>query len=274
MPPDIAPVRVMDLFLPTAAVIGLLTGRFYAWMVHCYVAEVPFRSLPFTCPSCGVGQTWSCLFSFVISFAGTCRCAACGKVASPRRPWVAAVSTVLSMLLAWRFGPGEAYFVYMLFGGVLIVASFIDAELYLLPDVLTLGGTVAVPFAVVWGVGLSWQQSLTGIVVGAGLFWLARRGFWMLRGIEGMGLGDVKLAGLLGGLCGVGGLAHVVFFGGLAALVAAGAGWGGNTRGKPLAARRVPFGPFLCLGALVHVLFGFELDVLERYLRAYRFLGS
>jgi prepilin signal peptidase PulO-like enzyme (type II secretory pathway) len=91
----------------------------------------------------------------------------------------------------------------LLFIAALALLALADSEDGLLPDAVTLGGTVA-GLAAAWG-GLAWvdlSASLAGAVACGGIFLgLAVLAGWRL-GRDALGFGDVKLAALLGAWCG------------------------------------------------------------------------
>jgi leader peptidase (prepilin peptidase)/N-methyltransferase len=99
-------------------------------------------------------------------------------------------------------------------------------------------------------------DSLTGVLVGGGVLFAIAKGYELLRKREGMGLGDVKLLGMIGAFCGIEG---VVF-----TLVSASCI--GTVVGIPLTLIKgegtkyaLPFGPFLSLGALLYMIAGQDL---------------
>ena len=49
---------------------------------------------------------------------------------------------------------------------------------------------------------LSVVDALLGAVVGSGLLWIVGEGYFRMRGKEGMGLGDVKMMGMVGAFSG------------------------------------------------------------------------
>lgn len=249
-------------FTPLAAALGLALGGPYAWLVRRYVAGAPAWHLGPACPACGAGQGPGAALPLVASVLRRGRCRVCGARLGPAVPWLELGSALLAALLAWRLGPGLPFAIHMAFGGALLVAAGIDAEVCLLPDAVTLGGAALAPPAAVYGLGLTWGQSLGGALAGAGLFWAVRRGFFLAHGTEGMGLGDVKLAGLLGGLCGLAALPGITVIGAGAALAAGALGAALRPGNGAQGPQRIPFGPFLCLGALAHVLWGPELATL------------
>ena len=254
------PETSIPLFPLLAALVGLVLGSFYTACVHRYIHEMslvhPARSL---CPGCGHALSWwenVPLLSYAL-LRGRCR--HCGMAISARYPAMELLSGVFAVLLAWRFGPSAQWAVYMAFTGIFLVASFIDLELYILPDRLTIGGTLlALVCAVAFlGEGPLWQRvqwTFLGLLAGGGFFWLLQQFYRIVRRVEGVGTGDVKLMCLIGALVGPAGLPLAVTAAAVSALVAS-VFWllAPGARGMHT---RVPFGPFLCLGALVQVLWG------------------
>ena len=100
---------------------------------------------------------------------------------------------------------------------------------------------------------LSIVDALLGALVGSGLLWIVGEGYFRLRGKEGMGLGDVKMMGMVGAFLGVKRTLLTVLFGSLL----------GSVIGIVivLATRKdrdyeLPFGAFLGAGAMLVVFFG------------------
>ena len=104
--------------------------------------------------------------------------------------------------------------------------------------------------AAIFALGMDWTDALLGGLVGGGTFLAVLLVFKRLRGVDGMGFGDVKLMLMLGVLCGPLGLPLITLVAGVSALAA-----------FLLIAclMPIPFGPFLSLGAFVHILAGQEI---------------
>jgi leader peptidase (prepilin peptidase) / N-methyltransferase len=141
-------------------------------------------------------------------------------------------------LYFWVFGAVLA--------GALVVASIVDIRERRLPDVLTLS-------LVAMGLGVTALTSPSQLVVhvfasaAAYVFvWLTATVFRVLRGYDGLGMGDAKLLAAVGAWLGPLYLAPVVMLGAALALVAVlvlGA------TGRPMTLRTaLPFGPFLSVG--------------------------
>ena len=184
------------------------------------------------------------------------RCRDCGEPISPRYPLVELGTAALFGLVAWRFGYAWEVLPFLWLAGTAVALALIDLDHKRLPDVIVL------PAYVVGGLALS-AISLAGGDVGslgrAALSAVGCFAFYFILLVAqpgGMGFGDVKLAGALGlylGWLGWGALVVGVFsaflLGGLFAL--------GLLVGRRAGRKtRVPFGPWMLLGAAVGVAVG------------------
>lgn len=262
--------------LPLAFVtlLGALIGSFLNVVIHRVPAEESVVSPGSRCPSCGAGirfydnvpvLSWAVLRG---------RCRACRAPISARYPAVELLTAALFGLTFWfRSGLTLSLPFDLAFVAAIVALVFIDAEHMLLPNVITYPGLalalvarVAVPnlYGVeslargplaVWP---DWAVSLAGAALGAlvggGFLWLAGWLWERLRGVEAMGLGDVKMMFMVGAYLGWPLTVLTLFVGVL----------GGSLAGVALMARSgrrdtqmlLPFGIFLGLGALVSLLLG------------------
>jgi leader peptidase (prepilin peptidase) / N-methyltransferase len=183
------------------------------------------------------------------------RCRACGERIALRYLAVELATGVLVAGSFLHFGFSARAFIAAFFVSILVVLSAIDFEHRILPDVIVLPATAIVLAA---QVVLFPDRAVEWVVaaLGASLFLFLA----LLAYPKGMGMGDVKLALLLGAALGKTVLVCLMA-GMLAALVP----------GVVLIARHgaagrkvaIPFGPFLAFGAVVAVFWG------ERLLAAY-----
>ena len=163
----------------------------------------------------------------------------------PRRQQLAVVcvSAVLVVSSFVRFGATGHALVGAILAPVLVLLTAIDLDRRLLPDVIVLP-TLAV--VLILQIAFYPDHTLEWVLaaVGAALFFFIP----MLVYPAGMGMGDVKLAALLGAALGKSVAAAIgvgLLAGGVFALVV--------LAREGLGARRkaIPFGPFLALGALL-----------------------
>jgi leader peptidase (prepilin peptidase) / N-methyltransferase len=134
----------------------------------------------------------------------------------------------------------------------------IDIKLMIIPDVISLPMVLASPLVVYLHPDLTWQSSLLGVLLGAGLLYGIAWLYYLVRGEAGMGMGDVKLLGVVGGWLGYEAILPTIFLG---SLLGSAIGIllviGSKQRSLRSA---VPFGPFLALGAVIYFFFGQKLQ--------------
>lgn len=216
---------------------------------HCRVCSTPRRpwdNLPL------LGHLW---------LGGRCR--ACRERISLRYPGVEFTSGALYVLLWLKLGWSLACVVSALLSSTLLVVALIDLEHQIIPNRITYPGMVA-------GLGLSaWALPMTpllGSSLLAALLGLLGGGTFLfvvaLLSKGGMGGGDIKLSAMIGAFLGWRGALVTIL---VAALTGALVGLALLLLGKQGRKDKVPFGPFLALGAMVFMLCGE--DVIAWYIR-------
>ena len=96
-------------------------------------------------------------------------------------------------------------------------------------------------------------DGLLGAIAGAGLLWLVGEGYFRLRGREGMGMGDVKMMGMVGIFLGVKRTLLTVLFGSLLGSVI---GVAVIFATRKRSDYELPFGAFLAAGAMLVIYLG------------------
>ena len=265
-----------------AGIFGAMIGSFLNVVIHRVPREESIVFPNSRCPNC------SAVIAFydnipVLSYlllGGKCR--GCKKGISPRYPAVELLTGSLFVAVAWHDGFSYALPFDLIFAAALLALVFIDAEHMILPNVITYPGIV---FAVIARLALPyltgslhfddlpslthgvlanspvWISSLVGAflgaLVGGGSLWLMGWTWEKLRGVEAMGLGDVKMMFMVGAYLGWRLTILTIFVGVLS----------GSIIGVLLMARQrkkdmqmlLPFGVFLGLGAIGAFLFGAHL---------------
>lgn len=192
------------------------------------------------------------------------RCRSCREKISPRYFVVELLMAGLSVALFDRFGFGFVYFTSFSLVAALIVISFIDLDVRIVPDVISLPGIIVglvlsvVGYFVVGesSVVPSPLSSVIGIITGGGFLLATAWIYEKITGVEGMGGGDIKLLAMIGAFLGWPSVPVTLFF---ASLVGSVVGIGCmllTGAGRRLA---LPFAPFLCSGALLFIFFGDDL---------------
>lgn len=252
-------------------VVGAIIGSFLNVVIHRVPREESIAFPASHCPSCDTAirpydnvpvVSWAVLRG---------RCRACRAPISARYPAVELLTGVLfALTYVLHSGLTLSLPFDLAFVAAIVALVFIDAEHMLLPNVITYpGAALALVARVVvpnlYGVASlggeqtpAWLLSLGGALLGAlaggGFLWLVGWLWERARGVEAMGLGDVKMMLMVGAFLGWPLTLLTIFVGvltgslaGVAAMV---------RRGERDMQMLLPFGIFLGLGTLVSLLFG------------------
>lgn len=234
-------------------VLGAVVGSFLNVVIYRMPLGQSIVLPPSACPSCGARLRARDNIPIVSYLLLRGRCRDCGCRISPRYVGVELLAAGLAVLLHRALGTSSAFFVYLALSYVLIVVAFIDLDVRIIPDRLTLPG-IALGIVVAPLLGLTTlPESLLGVAVGGGsLYLVGMIGTLVLRK-ESMGGGDIKLAAMLGAFLGWKAVLLLLFMAffmgaavGTAALAVKGRDWD----------RSVPFGPFIALSALFAMAYG------------------
>jgi len=275
---------------------GAAWGSFFNVAIYRWPRGMSVVSPPSHCPGCGTAiRAWQNV-PIIGWLALRGKAACCGTRISPRYPAVELLSAVLCVAIAqiWivRTGPETLLLdasiealLYFIFAGGLLIATFVDLEWMEIPDEVTLPcaalGLLSAPLRAEPGV---WSAA-----VGAGAGYLAVQlifvwGYERIAGRRGMGEGDSKLLLMIGAFLGWRGALFSVVAGSLQGLVYAALALLTGRKLTPDIDERIidgkvveapprddgeteedatrvgllklPFGPFLALGALEYLLAG------------------
>jgi leader peptidase (prepilin peptidase) / N-methyltransferase len=262
-----------------AGVFGAVIGSFLNVVIHRVPIEESIVFPNSRCPSCGAAIAVYDNIPVLSYLALRGKCRGCKEHISFRYPAVELLTAALFVAVAWHDGFTPALPFDLIFVAALVALVFIDAEHMILPNVITYPGIVfallariAIPYLMgrpyfddipslsggaladmpVWVVSLA--GALIGALIGGGSLWLMGWTWEKLRGIEAMGLGDVKMMFMVGAYLGWRLTILTIFVGVLT----------GSVIGIMLMARQgqrnmqllLPFGVFLGLGAVAALLFG------------------
>jgi leader peptidase (prepilin peptidase)/N-methyltransferase len=163
---------------------------------------------------------------------------------------------VLAAVLCQRFAFSFELFFYFAFFAALLVIIFIDIHHQIIPDSISLPG-ILIGFAGSFFNGLvTWQQSALGIVLGGGVLYTVAYAYYAVTKREGMGGGDIKLLAMIGAFLGWQSLLYVLFS---SSLVGSIVGIAAMCKQRKGGQTRIPYGPFLALGAISYLLFSPQL---------------
>jgi leader peptidase (prepilin peptidase) / N-methyltransferase len=240
-------------FYLTLLILGLVLGSFYNVCIYRLPREESIVWPGSRCPHCR--HPLSLLDNLpLVSFLllkGACRY--CQTPISYQYPLVEAATGLATVLIGWKFGLSWAFCQALILTSALLVVSFIDLSHQIIPDWITYPGMVL-------GLLLSWLlgspglwSSLIGLLIGGGVLWLLAVGYQLLAKKEGMGGGDIKLLAMIGTFLGWPGVLVTLLLGSLLGTLV---GLVLILIWKKDRTYAVPFGPFLSLGAVIHLFFG------------------
>ena len=275
--------------------LGLIVGSFLNVCIHRIPEGISIVWPPSKCGYCSKHIVWYDnipVLSYIF-LRGKCR--HCQHKISAQYPIVEFLTGIVFLLLFRSVlivsgGLISAYIFFIIFCCLLIVGSFVDLRLHIIPNEITYTGLILAPIASLLCTGFhnlnsslgyldnsanqwidSFLASLIGIFVSGGLIFLCGVFGKLVFRKDAMGFGDVKLMGVIGGFLGWK-LAVATFF--LAPFF-------GLLFGLPkLILKRgnvIPYGPFLSLAAFICLLFkdyfvGFIDNYLDIYLSIFQLL--
>ena len=262
-----------------AGTFGAIIGSFLNVVIHRVPREESIVFPHSRCPSCGSVIAFYDNIPVISYLVLLGKCRSCKAPISIRYPAVELLTALLFVAVTWHDGLTVALPFDLIFAAALIALVFIDAEHMILPNVITYPGMI---FAIVARVAIpflsdaphfddlgslsqgplatypTWAASLVGALIGAliggGSLWLMGWTWEKLRGVEAMGLGDVKMMFMVGAYLGWRLTILTIFMGVLS----------GSIIGIVLMMRQgkrdmqmlLPFGVFLGIGSIVALLVG------------------
>jgi leader peptidase (prepilin peptidase)/N-methyltransferase len=231
---------------------GLIVGSFLNVCIHRLPRRESVVWPASHCTSCQRHLAWFENVPVVSWLVLRGRCRTCGVRIGAVYPIVETVTGVLFGACYWWYGPSLLGLVRALFGCAMIVLFAIDLDHRILPNAITLPGTL-IGLALSLFLPPGWAESLIGVLVGGGMLFGIGEAYYRLRGVEGLGMGDVKMLAMIGAFLGWQ-LALVTLIVASFAGALLGAALLATKRGTMQAA--LPFGTFLAVGAAIAAVAG------------------
>lgn len=251
-------------FGASAFALGAIVGSFLNVVIHRYPREESIVFPASHCTNCNaaIKPYDNVPILSYIWLRGRCR--ACREPFSIRYPLVELANALFYLAVYQRTGPTILFLLVSAAISMIVVLIYIDAEIQILPDVIDIPGiAVGVAIGVVIQVGAGYAprlmlspsllDSMAGAVIGASLLFAIAIAYKLIRKIEGMGLGDVKMIAMLGAILGWEPLFPLLVIASIIGAVIGLTVAAKSTRGMQAA---VPFGVFLGTATLVMLFFG------------------
>lgn len=245
-----------------AFALGAIVGSFLNVVIHRFPREQSIIFPASHCPHCNAPIRWYDnipLISYVVLRA---RCRRCGKPIASRYPLVELANALFYLASFTHTGPTIGFLLLAAITSMTIALIYVDAEIQILPDVIDLPGILIGLVIGALALGASYPKltlsssltdSLLGALFGASVLLAIIGIYWLVRRVEGMGQGDVKMLAMIGAVLGWRAIPGVLLLASVA----------GAAIGVPLALRSgrgmqlpLPFGVFLGLAFLAVLFFG------------------
>ena len=253
----------MDLLLAMFAfALGAIIGSFLNVVIHRYPLGESLVFPGSRCPHCGTSirpYDNVPILSYLILRA---RCRFCKAPISARYMLVEASNALFYLAIYLHVGVSATFLLLAAIVSMTIVLIYIDLDIQILPDVIDLPG-------IGMGIGLGLLQagrryetlvlseslwdSLIGALLGGGILLAIATAYKLVRKIEGMGFGDVKMLAMIGAVVGWQPLLPVLFIASIGGAIIGVILGARSEKGLQLA---IPFGVFLGLATFTVIFTG------------------
>ncbi len=223
--------------------LGLAIGSFLNVCIYRIPRNQSIAFPPSSCPSCGSEIKWYELFPVFSYIFLKGKCSTCKAPISWRYPLVEAITGVLFVWTYNIFGISFDTLTLSILASLMLVVALTDIDHRIIPNKIVIFGLIVGVILDIVRFGLNIKFILIGIAVGFGFMFLV---FVLSRGQ--MGMGDVKLAAVMGVFLGWQGTLVALFL-----AFALGSVYGiilmvffGKSRKA-----KIPFGPFMALATVI-----------------------
>jgi leader peptidase (prepilin peptidase)/N-methyltransferase len=181
--------------------LGLMLGSF----MNVCIYRLPRGLSPVRprsgCPNCGHMLAWYENVPVVSYLVLRGRCRKCRVAISPMYPIIEAITGAVFLAAYLWYGPSALLIVRLAFAWAMIALFVIDYQHQILPNVITIPGIVIGILSNILA-GPGWIASIIGAAVGAGSLYAIAEIYYRVRHEEGLGMGDVKMLGMIGAFLG------------------------------------------------------------------------
>ena len=194
-------------------IFGTIFGSFINVLIYRLPLEMDFIFKSSFCPKCKNKIKWYHnipILSYIILKG---KCYYCKEVISIQYPIVEFLSGIVFGLLYLKFGISWDFIVLCIFYIISLPVIVIDFKYQIIPDELTIGGTLIGLFlallksilsfsldsSITFGITDSLISIIINVLIFLSIYYLS---FWVYKK-EGLGFGDVKLAATIGAFLGI-----------------------------------------------------------------------
>jgi leader peptidase (prepilin peptidase)/N-methyltransferase len=242
------PVSAQSILILYAFIVGAVVGSFLNVVIHRVPRRLSIIRPGSACPACSTPIAWYDNLPILSWIALRGKCRSCRAPISFRYPLVEAAGAALGAFGVAIYGMTPVAVEVVIFAWLSLALALIDLEHQILPDVMTYP-------AILFGLVFSWfggfttfADSAAGALVGALLPTSVILLYRWMRGIDGMGWGDVKYLAAIGSVVGLQGCLMVLV---VAAILGALVGGLLIAMGRGSGKTALPFGTFLAVAVML-----------------------
>ena len=236
-----------------AFVFGLCIGSFLNVCIYRLPESMSIVRPPSSCPQCKAPIRFYDNIPVISYLILRGKCRHCETSISFRYPFIELLTGLCAVSVVFKFGVTVESLIYFVFIATLITITFIDIDHQIIPDVISLPGIVVFLLASFGVPSVTFKESVMGILIGGGVLYAVALAYVLIKKREGMGGGDIKLLAMIGALLGWKGVLFTLFVSSLLGTVTGILVMVRTGENMRLA---IPFGPFLSIGAVLHVFWG------------------
>ncbi|MBI5683008.1 MAG: prepilin peptidase [Deltaproteobacteria bacterium] len=249
-------MREIEILYLLIFALGAVIGSFLNVCIHRIPEGKSIISPPSSCQNCSNSIRFYDNIPIISYLILRGKCRYCKTPISIQYPVVEILSGFFAVITLYYFGFSIDSFIYFTFIDSLIIIAFIDFKHQIIPDSISLPG-IAIGFVCSFFLNdITPLDSFAGILIGGGSLFIFLYSYEKIRGIEGMGGGDIKLISMLGAFLGWKAVIVTIFTG---SFIGAGIGIIAMLVHKKDTKYAMPFGPFLALGAVIYLFLGNDL---------------
>ncbi|MFK8138522.1 MAG: A24 family peptidase [Bdellovibrionales bacterium] len=205
------------------------------------------------CMNCDKKLKWYDNIPIISAILLKAKCRSCGSFYGWRTLVFELLMAILFTAIVYKFGITWLSLEFLFFGFGLLVVSFIDIDHRIIPDVFSLSGIVLGLLGAYLNPMRDFDSALWGFLVGGGFLFAIAYFYLLIRKIEGMGGGDIKLLAWIGAYLGIQSILFVIF---VASVIGAFAGLISAISSRDGLKSSIPFGPYLAFAAVLYLFFG------------------
>jgi leader peptidase (prepilin peptidase)/N-methyltransferase len=224
------------------------------------IAGVPFLKKRSICPDCQSFIPWYYNIPIISFLVLQGKCAYCKKRISWLYPFIELLTAVLMTALFFYTHGVFQFLAYFVFFSALIVSTRTDFQAIVIPQIFTLW---LVPFGMLFAfygfLRITFMWSFLGALFGYGVLWFVAVLFNFFTHKEGLGVGDMELLSLIGAFMGPICVWITIFVASISGLLFTFVVFWACPKmaneEKEKSGYKIPFGPFLALGAALYFFF-------------------